>query len=51
MLSNITSRIDSGLAIDRPQARWLFEHASMATLSELATKMRNRYHPSDEATT
>lgn len=50
MLDTIKSTIDAGRRIDRTQAAWLYDHASDADLSALATTVRNRFHAPDEAT-
>ncbi|MEZ4318962.1 MAG: radical SAM protein [Myxococcota bacterium] len=50
MLDEIRGRIAAETPIDREQAAWLFTHADDATLSELATAVRDRFHPKGRAT-
>ncbi|MCB9676141.1 MAG: radical SAM protein [Alphaproteobacteria bacterium] len=50
VLSEIRRRIADEAPIDRTQAAWLFENADDDTLSELATAVRDRFHPQGRAT-
>ena len=50
MLSAIRAKVTQQESIDVDEARWLYEHADLDTLSELATAVRSRFHAPDEAT-
>jgi cyclic dehypoxanthinyl futalosine synthase len=50
MLAEIRERLDAHQPIDRTHAAWLYENADDATLRELATAMRDRFHPPGRAT-
>lgn len=50
MLVALENKIRSAVAIDLDDARWLFEKADDATLKRLATEVKRRYHPTDQAT-
>jgi cyclic dehypoxanthinyl futalosine synthase len=50
LLEAIEACVDAGTPIDRKHAAWLFDHADEATLSRLATRVRDRFHPAAEAT-
>lgn len=50
MWNAISTLIRDDLYIERKQAEWLYSNASMAQLSSLATAVRGRFHPADEAT-
>lgn len=47
---NLEARITAGQRISREDAAWLWEHASDEDLQRLATLVRARFHPADEAT-
>ncbi len=49
-LAAIRRRVDGGQRIDLAQAAWLWDHADDATLQDLATRVRARFHPPDQAT-
>ncbi len=49
MLASITHKVQHEQAISRDEAQWLYEFADLATLSELATDTRNRFHSPNEA--
>lgn len=50
MLDAIRTAVAEQAAIDREQAAWLFEHATDEQLAELATQVRDRFHPPGRAT-
>ncbi|MFT4625946.1 MAG: cyclic dehypoxanthinyl futalosine synthase [Myxococcota bacterium] len=50
MLDSIRRTVESGGRISREEAAWLYTEADDATLSDLATTVRDRFHPRDEAT-
>jgi cyclic dehypoxanthinyl futalosine synthase len=50
MWNSISTLISDGQNIERHHAEWLFNNASMEQLSALATKVRARFHPANEAT-
>lgn len=50
MLSAIQNKIEHHFPISLGEARWLFEHLDTTTLSQLASAVRMRFHPKDEAT-
>ncbi|NOY25341.1 MAG: radical SAM protein, partial [Oligoflexia bacterium] len=50
MLDRIRAQIDAGARVDRTAASWLWEQASDEELRDLATRVRARYHPPDQAT-
>ena len=50
MLEAIEACVAAGTPIDRKHAASLFDHAEDATLSRLATRVRDRFHPAAEAT-
>lgn len=50
MLSRIETKVEAGERISREEAAFLFEHASDADLSRLASRVRARFHAPDEAT-
>lgn len=49
MLGPICAKIDAETPISRADAEWLYTHADMETLSELSSKVRQRFHPPNEA--
>jgi len=49
MLRAISTQIRGGHAIGRIEAEWLYAEATMGQLAELATVVRNRFHPPDDA--
>ncbi len=49
ILDEIRRRVRSGMRVTRDQAAWLFTTASDATLQELATMVRARFHAPDRA--
>ena len=50
MLSTISTHIKAGKPINREQASWLFENASLDILSHLSTAVRARFHAKEDAT-
>jgi cyclic dehypoxanthinyl futalosine synthase len=50
MLAPIKEKISQLIPIDRQEAAWLYQNASLQDLSELATSVKQRYHPADTAT-
>jgi cyclic dehypoxanthinyl futalosine synthase len=50
VLDTIRSAVTRHERLDRAQVRWLWDHADDATLSELASAVRARFHAPDEAT-
>lgn len=50
MLDAIRAKVDRQESIDADDAAWLFRHASDADLQDLATKVKSRFNPLDEAT-
>ncbi|HHO52248.1 MAG TPA: radical SAM protein [Deltaproteobacteria bacterium] len=49
-LATVRQQITEGEALSRPQAEWLYQHATDAQLSELATSARDRWHAQGKAT-
>jgi len=49
MIRLIEQKIDSGVAIDRAEAAWLFSSATDLDLSRLASTVRARFHAPDDA--
>jgi cyclic dehypoxanthinyl futalosine synthase len=50
MLSSIEAKIDAHERIERSEAAFLFQQASLADLARLSSKVRARFHRPDEAT-
>ncbi|MCB9662785.1 MAG: radical SAM protein [Alphaproteobacteria bacterium] len=50
MLAEIEATVAQGGRIDRSQAAWLWTQADDADLQRLATTVRGRFHPPDQAT-
>lgn len=50
MLEQIKTKIEARESITQNEAVWLFEQADSKLLQELSTQVRNRLHPSTEAT-
>lgn len=50
MLDQIRTKLTAARRIDRSEAAWLWQHASDDELSQLATTVRARFHPPDQAT-
>lgn len=50
MLDEIRAAVAARTPITRAHAAWLWEHASDADLSDLASQVRARFHPPDRAT-
>src|SRR5687768_16489323 len=50
MLSSIEAKIDAHERIERSEAAFLFQQASLADLARLSSKVRARFHRADEAT-
>ena len=49
-LPDISAKIEAGKTIDCAEAEFLHQHADLATLQELATQVKMRFHPRREAT-
>lgn len=49
-LQDISTKIHAGTTIDRDEAFFLHEHADLATLQQLATQVKTRFHPHNQAT-
>lgn len=49
MLDAIRDKVASRRSIDAADAAWLFEHAEDADLRDLATQVKARFNPTDEA--
>lgn len=50
MLDAVRTALADHRPIDEAQAAWLFEHATDEQLSSLATQVRDRFHPPNQAT-
>jgi len=50
MLDTIRAKVHAGTSIDTAEAGWLFDHAHDQDLRELATAVKARFNPLDEAT-
>lgn len=50
MLDAVRQAVATGRPVSRAEAVWLYEHADLATLSELATVVRDRFHAPGRAT-
>lgn len=50
MLQDIHAKVQAGEMISRDEAFFLHEHADLATLQRLATTVKARFHPREQAT-
>ena len=50
MLAQIQAQVAAGQRIDAQAATWLFQHAGEQELQDLASAVRGRFHPPDQAT-
>ena len=50
MLDTIRAKVEDRRSISPAEAGWLFTHADDAVLQELATRVKSRFNPVDEAT-
>lgn len=49
-LQSISTKIKAGKSLNRDEARFLHEQADLDTLQQLATRVKQRHHPHEQAT-